>query len=49
MADGLLKKKYQEEMLANCQAYTLYASGLAPSEVGTVVRYNVKAIQNKSK
>ena len=44
-----IKKKYQEEMLANWLAYTLYASGLAPSEVGTVVRYNVKAIQNKSK
>ena len=44
-----IKKKYQEEMLANWLAYTLYASGLAPSEVGTVVRYNVKAIQDKSK
>ena len=44
-----IKKRYRDEMLANWLAYTLYASGLAPSEVGTVVRYNTKAIQEKSK
>ena len=39
-----LKRKGRDEMLANWISYTLYSAGLAPSEVGTIARYNMKKI-----
>jgi hypothetical protein len=42
-----LKRKGRDEMLANWISYTLYSAGLAPSEVGTVARYNMKQIMKK--
>ena len=42
-----LKPSGRDEMLANWISYTLYSAGLAPSEVGTVARYNMKQIMKK--
>lgn len=42
-----LKPAGRDEMLANWISYTLYSAGLAPSEVGTVARYNMKQIIKK--
>ena len=42
-----LKPAGRDEMLANWISYTLYSAGLAPSEVGTVARYNMKQIMKK--
>ena len=39
----------QDDMMINFMGYTLYALGLLPAEVGTIVNYNVKsAKKNKS-
>ena len=42
-----LKRKGRDEMLANWISYSLYSAGFAPSEVGTVARYNMKQIIKK--